>query len=52
MNNEIQKIRDEFLAQACRYLFGAAANCHAFRPLDFGLPALQPIPVTNRGCQR
>lgn len=47
MNNEIQKIRDEFLAQAYRYLFGAAANGN-FRSLGFGMPALQPIPVRNR----
>lgn len=46
MNNEIQKIRDEFLAQAYRYLFGMAANGNAFRSL--GMPALQPIPVRSR----
>ncbi len=50
MNNEIQKIRDEFLAQACRYLFGTAGNCNAFRGL--GLPALQPIPLTARNGRR
>lgn len=51
VNNEIQKIRDEFLAQACRYLFGSAANCNRFQ-MGLGLPALQPIPVTNRSRQR
>lgn len=51
MNHEIQKIRDEFLAQACRYLFGPAATCNALRPMGFGQPALQPIPVTSRRGQ-
>lgn len=50
VNNEIQKIRDEFLAQACRYLFGPAADCGAFHRL--GMPALQPIPVSCQTRQR
>jgi len=41
MNNETQKIRNEFLAQACRYLFGVEAKCCT------GLPAMQPIPVRS-----
>ncbi len=50
MNNEIQKIRNEFLSQACRYLFGQTANCNGFR--QAGMPALQPIPAGNRSQQR
>lgn len=45
MNQEIQKIRDEFLTQACRYLFGHDANCDTLRQFGFGLQGLQPIPV-------
>jgi len=52
MNNEIQKIRDEFLSLACRYLFGEAADCGAFRRGMPGLPALQPIPLNSRCPQR
>lgn len=50
MNNEIQKIRDEFLTQACRYLFGQHFDCSTFR--NHGMPALQPIPVSCQTRQR
>ncbi|HEX5802597.1 MAG TPA: hypothetical protein VFY24_06210 [Azospira sp.] len=52
MNKEIEKIRDEFLNQACRYLFGQGANCHDIRRIGLGLPALQAIPLSQRGHQR
>jgi len=47
VNNEIQKIRNEFLKLACRYLFGETADCSAFRQ-SMGMPALQPIPASCR----
>lgn len=50
VNKEIEKIRDEFLNQACRYLFGQGANCNDFRRP--GMPALQAIPLSKRGHQR
>jgi hypothetical protein len=43
MNSQAQHIRQQFLAQACRYLFGPTASCEAF--LRLGIPALQPVPV-------
>ncbi|MDX9706281.1 MAG: hypothetical protein RBT86_01740 [Azospira sp.] len=43
MNNDLKNIRDEFLAMACRYLFGTTNASNVFQ--GFGLPALQPIPV-------
>lgn len=52
VNNEIEKIRDEFLNQACRYLFGQGANCNGFRQMGLGLPALQATPLSDRGHQR
>ncbi|MCP5269214.1 MAG: hypothetical protein H6943_09280 [Zoogloeaceae bacterium] len=48
MNNESTSIRHQFLAQACRYLFGQTANCDAFRHIGLGMPALQPIPISNQ----
>ena len=48
MNNETNDIRHQFLAQACRYLFGQTANCNSFRHIGLGMPALQPIPVDSQ----
>lgn len=52
MNKEIQKIRDEFLNQACRYLFGEQANCQDFRQFGFAMPALRAIPIAGHCRQR
>ncbi len=46
MNSKAQDIRQQFLAQACRYLFGPTASCESF--LRLGIPALQPAPARIR----
>ncbi len=46
MNSQAQDIRQQFLAQACRYLFGPTASCESF--LRLGIPALQPAPARIR----
>lgn len=48
MNTPNQDFRNQFLAQACRYLFGPAANCEALQKLGLAMPALRPIPVASR----
>jgi hypothetical protein len=50
MNSKAQDIRQQFLAQACRYLFGPTASCESFMRL--GIPALQPIPVRIQEFRR
>lgn len=45
MSSQTNTIRQQFLAQACRYLFGATASCENF--LRLGVPALQPVPVRH-----
>lgn len=55
VNTEIQKIRDEFLKQACHYLFGQSANCCntlSQLGLGMGLQTRQPARVSNCGCPR
>jgi hypothetical protein len=50
MNVPNQEIRNQFLAQACRYLFGPNANFASFSS-GLGLAVLQPVAVrsdTNR----
>lgn len=48
MNTANHEFRQQFLMQACRYLFGPAANCETLRRLGFGLPALQAVPADRR----
>ncbi|MFO1346587.1 MAG: hypothetical protein U1E85_09850 [Rhodocyclaceae bacterium] len=50
MNSKAQDIRQQFLAQACRYLFGPTASCESFMRL--GIPALQPMPVRIQEFRR
>jgi hypothetical protein len=45
MSSQANTIRQQFLAQACRYLFGPTASCESF--LRLGIPSLQPIPVRH-----
>lgn len=51
MNVPNQDIRNQFLAQACRYLFGPNAN-HASFSTGLGIPALQPIPLRSDANRR
>lgn len=51
MNVPNQEIRNQFLAQACRYLFGPNANFAAFSS-GLGLPVLQPIAVPSDANRR
>ena len=46
MSTQDQNIRQQFLAQACHYLFGPAASCENF--LRLGIPSLRPIPVSSQ----
>ncbi len=51
MNVPNHEIRNQFLAQACRYLFGPNANFASFSS-GLGLPALQPIAVRSEPNRR
>ena len=46
MSTQDQNIRQQFLAQACHYLFGPAASCENF--LRLGIPSLRPVPVSSQ----
>ena len=49
MNNESTSIRHRFLAQACR--FTCSGRLRIATPsaiFAFGMPALQPIPISNQ----